>query len=124
MASYLFHAYGTNLQFAPGEFNFVKTRAEHGTSEAFRLRDEHSRYPNRTENPPSVAIQYLLVCKAVDASIPRWIMPEPVIVGAVRTAIGRSFKGTLVNTPPETLITAIVPEVIRRAVSTPPTSTT
>ena len=42
-------------------------------------------------------------------------MPEPVIVGAVRTAIGRSFKGTLVNTPPETLITAIVPEVIRRA---------
>lgn len=42
-------------------------------------------------------------------------MPEPVIVGAVRTAIGRSFKGALVNTPPETLITAIVPEVIRRA---------
>ncbi|MCB0939852.1 MAG: thiolase family protein [Mycobacterium sp.] len=42
-------------------------------------------------------------------------MPEPVIVGAVRTPIGRSFKGTLVNTPPETLITAIVPEVIRRA---------
>jgi len=42
-------------------------------------------------------------------------MSEPVIVGAVRTAIGRSFKGTLVNTPPETLITAIVPEVIRRA---------
>ena len=27
VASYLFHAYGTNLQFAPGEFNFVKTRA-------------------------------------------------------------------------------------------------
>jgi hypothetical protein len=26
VASYLFHAYGTNLQFAPGEFNFVKTR--------------------------------------------------------------------------------------------------
>jgi enoyl-CoA hydratase len=41
VASYLFHAYGTNLQFAPGEFNFVKTRAEHGTKEAFRLRDEH-----------------------------------------------------------------------------------
>ena len=41
VASYLFHAYGTNLQFAPGEFNFVKTRAEHGTREAFRLRDEH-----------------------------------------------------------------------------------
>ena len=41
VASYLFHAFGTNLQFAPGEFNFVKTRAEHGTREAFRLRDEH-----------------------------------------------------------------------------------
>jgi len=42
-------------------------------------------------------------------------MPTPVIVGAARTAIGRSFKGTLVNTPPETLITAVVPEVIRRS---------
>ncbi|MGY4710961.1 thiolase family protein [Mycolicibacterium sp. CBM1] len=42
-------------------------------------------------------------------------MPEPVIVGAVRTAIGRSFKGTLVNTPPETLLGAVLPEVIRRA---------
>ncbi len=41
VASYLFHAYGTNLQFAEGEFNFVKTRAQHGTKEAFRLRDEH-----------------------------------------------------------------------------------
>jgi enoyl-CoA hydratase/carnithine racemase len=41
VASYLFHAYGTNLQFADSEFNFVKTRAEHGTKEAFRLRDEH-----------------------------------------------------------------------------------
>src|SRR5215218_1285493 len=45
VASYLFHAYGTNLQFAPGEFNFVKTRAAHGTKEAFRLRDEHFHVP-------------------------------------------------------------------------------
>jgi enoyl-CoA hydratase/carnithine racemase len=45
VASYLFHAYGTNLQFAPGEFNFVKTRAQHGTKEAFRLRDEHFNVP-------------------------------------------------------------------------------
>ena len=45
VASYLFHAYGTNLQFAPGEFNFVKTRAQHGTTEAFRLRDEHFYVP-------------------------------------------------------------------------------
>ncbi|EKF24471.1 enoyl-CoA hydratase/isomerase family protein [Mycolicibacterium hassiacum DSM 44199] len=45
VASYLFHAFGTNLQFAPGEFNFVKTRAEHGTKEAFRLRDEYFHVP-------------------------------------------------------------------------------
>ena len=45
VASYLFHAYGTNLQFTPGEFNFVKTRAQHGTKEAFRLRDEHFHVP-------------------------------------------------------------------------------
>ena len=45
VASYLFHAFGTNLQFAPGEFNFVKTRAQVGTKEAFRLRDEHFDVP-------------------------------------------------------------------------------
>jgi enoyl-CoA hydratase len=37
----MFHAYGTNLQFGEGEFNFVKVRAEHGTRRAFQLRDEH-----------------------------------------------------------------------------------
>ncbi|MGH3563673.1 MAG: thiolase family protein, partial [Mycobacterium sp.] len=42
-------------------------------------------------------------------------MPRPVIVSAVRTAIGRSFKGTLANTPAETLITTVLPEVVRRA---------
>ncbi|MDA2895309.1 thiolase family protein [Mycolicibacterium sp. BiH015] len=42
-------------------------------------------------------------------------MPTPVIVGAARTAIGRSFKGTLVNTPPETLITTVLPEIVRRS---------
>jgi enoyl-CoA hydratase len=45
VASYLLHAYGTHLQFAPGEFNFVKTRAQHGTKEAFQLRDEHFHVP-------------------------------------------------------------------------------
>jgi enoyl-CoA hydratase len=45
VASYLFHAFGTNLQFGPDEFNFVKTRAQHGTKEAFRLRDEHFQVP-------------------------------------------------------------------------------
>lgn len=45
VASYLFHAFGTNLQFGPGEFNFVKTRAQHGAREAFRLRDEHFHVP-------------------------------------------------------------------------------
>lgn len=41
----MLHAYGTNLQFDEGEFNFVKARAEHGTKEAFRLRDEHFEVP-------------------------------------------------------------------------------
>ena len=50
VASYLFHAFGTNLQFAPGEFNFVKTRAQHGTKEAFRLRDEHFDVPEPPES--------------------------------------------------------------------------
>jgi enoyl-CoA hydratase len=45
VASYLFHAFGTNLQFAPREFNFVKARAQHGTKEAFRLRDQHFDVP-------------------------------------------------------------------------------
>jgi enoyl-CoA hydratase/carnithine racemase len=51
VASYLFHAYGTNLQFADGEFNFVKTRAQHGTKEAFRLRDEHFFVPEPSAEP-------------------------------------------------------------------------
>jgi enoyl-CoA hydratase len=41
----LLHAYGTNLQFGEGEFNFVKARAEHGTRAAFQLRDEHFEVP-------------------------------------------------------------------------------
>jgi enoyl-CoA hydratase len=45
VASYLFHAYGTNLQFSEGEFNFVKTRAEHGTKRAFEMRDSHFHIP-------------------------------------------------------------------------------
>ena len=45
MLSYLVHAYGTNLQFDEGEFNFVKARAEHGTKRAFELRDEHFEVP-------------------------------------------------------------------------------
>lgn len=43
--SYMTHAYGTNLQFDDGEFNFIKTRAEHGTKRAFQLRDEHFEIP-------------------------------------------------------------------------------
>jgi acetyl-CoA C-acetyltransferase len=42
-------------------------------------------------------------------------MPTPVIVAATRTAIGRSFKGALANTSAETLATAVLPEVVRRA---------
>jgi enoyl-CoA hydratase len=43
--SYMFHAYGTNLQFDEGEFNFVKERAQHGTKQAFKIRDEHFEIP-------------------------------------------------------------------------------
>ncbi|WP_241472653.1 thiolase family protein [Mycolicibacterium neoaurum] len=42
-------------------------------------------------------------------------MSSPVVVGAARTAIGRSFKGTLVDTPPDVLLGAVLPEVARRA---------
>src|SRR5690625_8003294 len=42
-------------------------------------------------------------------------MSTPVIVGAARTAIGRSFKGTLANVSPEVLITTGLPEVVRRS---------
>ena len=45
VASYLFHAFGTNLQFENDEFNFVKARAEHGTKGAFELRDAHFDVP-------------------------------------------------------------------------------
>jgi enoyl-CoA hydratase/carnithine racemase len=45
VASYLFHAFGTNLQFEDGEFNFVKARAEHGTKGAFAQRDAHFEVP-------------------------------------------------------------------------------
>jgi enoyl-CoA hydratase/carnithine racemase len=51
VASYLFHAFGTNLQFAEREFNFVKTRAEHGTKKAFQLRDEHFFVPEPEPRP-------------------------------------------------------------------------
>jgi enoyl-CoA hydratase/carnithine racemase len=46
--SYMFHAYGTNLQFEPGEFNFVKTRAEHGTKQAFAMSRAHFDLPEPT----------------------------------------------------------------------------
>jgi len=45
VASYLFHAFGTNLQFDEGEFNFVKTRAKHGTKQALELCKDHFEVP-------------------------------------------------------------------------------
>jgi enoyl-CoA hydratase/carnithine racemase len=45
VASYLVHAFGTNMQFEDDEFNFVKVRAEHGTKRAFQLRDAHFDVP-------------------------------------------------------------------------------
>lgn len=41
----MIHAYGTNLQFEDGEFNFVKARAQVGTRKAFELRDAHFEVP-------------------------------------------------------------------------------
>ena len=38
---FLMHAFATNLRFEEDEFNFVKTRAKHGSSKAFKVRDEH-----------------------------------------------------------------------------------
>jgi enoyl-CoA hydratase len=45
VASYLLHAFGTNLQFGDGEFNFVKTRAQHGAKRAFELAKAHFEVP-------------------------------------------------------------------------------
>ena len=45
VASYLFHAFGTNLQFDEGEFNFVKARAEHGAKKAFEMARAHFELP-------------------------------------------------------------------------------
>jgi enoyl-CoA hydratase/carnithine racemase len=45
VASYLFHAFGTNLQFEDGDFNFVKARAEHGIKRALELCKAHFDVP-------------------------------------------------------------------------------
>ena len=50
--SYLFHAYGTNLQFDERDFNFVKARAEHGTRRAFEMRDAHFEVPEPEAGGP------------------------------------------------------------------------
>lgn len=46
VASYLFHAFGTNLQFGPAEFNFVKTRAQHGARRPSGYATSTSTCPN------------------------------------------------------------------------------
>ena len=51
VTSYLVHAFGTNLRFEEGEFNFVKARAEHGTRRAFELRDAHFEVPEPDPEP-------------------------------------------------------------------------
>jgi acetyl-CoA C-acetyltransferase len=42
-------------------------------------------------------------------------MPRTVILSAVRTAIGTAWKGSLTETPPETLAKAVVVEAVRRS---------
>lgn len=43
--NYMVHAYGTNLRFEDGEYNFVRSRAAHGTRQALTRRDEHFDVP-------------------------------------------------------------------------------
>ena len=43
---FLMHAFSTNLRFEEDEFNFVKSARRHGTSAAFKLRDEHFSVPD------------------------------------------------------------------------------
>ena len=48
----LVHAFATNLRFEDDEFNFVKSRPKHGTSDAFKLRDAAlRRADDRAERP-------------------------------------------------------------------------
>jgi enoyl-CoA hydratase/carnithine racemase len=49
---YVVHAYGTNLRFDEGDFNFVKARAEHGTRRAFEMRDAHFDVPEPEPGAP------------------------------------------------------------------------
>jgi len=42
-------------------------------------------------------------------------MTTAVIISAVRTAVGTARKGTLVNTPPETLAAAVIREAVQRS---------
>ena len=46
-------------------------------------------------------------------------MPQPIIVSAARTAIGRSFKGSLANTAPEEMATTILEAVVERSGADP-----
>jgi enoyl-CoA hydratase/carnithine racemase len=52
---YLMHAFATNLRFEEDEFNFVKTRAKLGTTDAFKLRDEHFTVPDDITVPDDQA---------------------------------------------------------------------
>src|ERR1700734_2321953 len=46
---------------------------------------------------------------------PRWIMPDAVIVNAVRTPIGTAFRGSLTETPPEELARIVLAEAVQRS---------
>ena len=47
-------------------------------------------------------------------------MKEAVIVSAVRTAVGRAKRGTLVNTRPDEMAAVVIGEALRRAEGTSP----
>src|SRR6202023_1072208 len=44
----------------------------------------------------------------------RLLMPEPVIVSAVRTAVGRAYKGSLRATRPDDLAAVVIKEALAR----------
>ena len=60
VASYLFHAYGTNLQFAPGSSTSSKAVPSTAPKRSGCV-TSISTFPNRAEHPLPGPIQYLLV---------------------------------------------------------------
>ena len=79
-ASYIFHAFGTNLQFDEDEFNFVKARSEHGTKRAFELRDAHFHVPEPYDADSGLVLHGVLAVLIVQSGS---------VVSSTRAATGQ-----------------------------------